>query len=77
MPVWATVQSFPLFFLLLQIGSLCWKVSEEDENLIWFFEKADGSFKHNGDVLFYYGSDFDADALASFSKTSSTIHTQR
>ncbi|KAK9435485.1 arg-6 protein [Metarhizium brunneum] len=57
--------------------SLCWRVSEEDENLVWFFEKADGSFKHNGGVLFYYGSDFDADGLDSFSTTLPAIHTLR
>ncbi|KID94171.1 Acetylglutamate kinase, partial [Metarhizium majus ARSEF 297] len=57
--------------------SLCWKVSEEDENLVWFFEKANGSYKHNGGVLFYYGSDFDADVLDSFSTTLPAIHTLR
>ena len=43
--------------------SLVWTVSEEDENLTWFFEKADGSFNRNGSVLFYYGCDFGSDAL--------------
>ncbi|QUC18046.1 uncharacterized protein UV8b_02287 [Ustilaginoidea virens] len=37
---------------------LAWTVSESDENLTWFFEKADGSFSKNGSVLFYYGCDF-------------------
>ncbi|CCE30870.1 Protein arg-6, mitochondrial [Claviceps purpurea] len=37
---------------------LAWTVSESDENLTWFFEKADGSFNQNGNVLFYYGCDF-------------------
>ncbi|KAM0453455.1 hypothetical protein ACHAO4_005048 [Trichoderma viride] len=37
--------------------TLVWTVSEEDENLTWFFEKADGSFSKNGSVLFYYGCD--------------------
>ncbi|KAG5973467.1 Protein arg-6, mitochondrial [Claviceps digitariae] len=37
---------------------LAWTVSESDENLTWFFEKADGSFNKNGNVLFYYGCDF-------------------
>ncbi|KAG6022501.1 Protein arg-6, mitochondrial, partial [Claviceps citrina] len=37
---------------------LVWTVSESDENLTWFFEKADGSFSKNGSVLFYYGCDF-------------------
>ncbi|EHK18876.1 uncharacterized protein TRIVIDRAFT_57695 [Trichoderma virens Gv29-8] len=44
--------------------SLVWTVSENDENLTWFFEKADGSFNHNGSVLFYYGCDLRSDALA-------------
>jgi N-acetyl-gamma-glutamyl-phosphate reductase/acetylglutamate kinase len=45
--------------------SLCWTVSEEDENLTWFFEKSDGSFNSNNSVLFYYGCDFNSDALVS------------
>ncbi|RSL82349.1 Protein arg-6, mitochondrial [Fusarium oligoseptatum] len=43
--------------------SLAWTVSEEDENLTWFFEKADGSFNKNGSVLFYYGCDLRSNAL--------------
>ncbi|UPK91590.1 hypothetical protein LCI18_002525 [Fusarium solani-melongenae] len=43
--------------------SLAWTVSEEDENLTWFFERADGSFNKNGSVLFYYGCDLRSDAL--------------
>ncbi|KAI7761549.1 hypothetical protein LZL87_002364 [Fusarium oxysporum] len=43
--------------------SLVWTVSEEDENLTWFFEKADGTFNKNGNVLFYYGCDLRSDAL--------------
>ncbi|KAF4944855.1 hypothetical protein FSARC_14559 [Fusarium sarcochroum] len=43
--------------------SLVWTVSEEDENLTWFFEKADGSFNKNGNVLFYYGCDLRSDVL--------------
>ena len=31
---------------------LVWTVNENDENLTWFFEKADGSFNKNGNVLF-------------------------
>ncbi|KAH7020102.1 Aspartate/glutamate/uridylate kinase [Ilyonectria destructans] len=37
--------------------SLVWTVSEENENLTWFFEKADGSLNKNGSTLFYYGCD--------------------
>lgn len=43
--------------------ALVWTVSEEDENLTWFFEKADGSFNMNGSVLFYYGCDLRSEAL--------------
>ncbi|KAH6973471.1 Aspartate/glutamate/uridylate kinase [Ilyonectria sp. MPI-CAGE-AT-0026] len=43
---------------------LVWTVSEEDENLTWFFEKADGSLNKNGNVLFYYGCSLRSDALA-------------
>lgn len=43
--------------------TLVWTVSEEDENLTWFFEKADGSFKKNGSVLFYYGDNLRSDDL--------------
>lgn len=43
--------------------SLVWTVGESDENLTWFFEKADGSFNHNGSVLFYYGCDLRDQAL--------------
>lgn len=44
--------------------SLVWTVREDDENLTWFFEKADGSFNHNGSVLFYYGCDLHSETLA-------------
>ncbi|KFA70928.1 hypothetical protein S40288_10212 [Stachybotrys chartarum IBT 40288] len=43
--------------------TLVWTISEEDENLAWFFDKADGSFSKNGSVLFYYGCDLRSDAL--------------
>ena len=43
--------------------TLVWTVSEEDENLTWFFERCDGSFNKNGNVLFYYGCDLRSDAL--------------
>ncbi|KAI5300722.1 Protein arg-6, mitochondrial [Ascosphaera pollenicola] len=36
---------------------LVWTVEEEDENLTWFFDKADGSLNNNGKVLFWYGVD--------------------
>lgn len=34
---------------------LVWTVKEEDENLTWFYDKADGSIARNGDVMFWYG----------------------
>jgi N-acetyl-gamma-glutamyl-phosphate reductase / acetylglutamate kinase len=34
---------------------LMWTVKEDDENLTWFFDKADGSFSKGGEVLFWYG----------------------
>jgi N-acetyl-gamma-glutamyl-phosphate reductase / acetylglutamate kinase len=34
---------------------LMWTVKEDDENLTWFFDKADGSLSKNGEVLFFYG----------------------
>ena len=44
--------------------TLVWSVSDENENLTWFFEKADGSFNNkHGSVLFYYGCDLRSDAL--------------
>ncbi|KAK4181414.1 Aspartate/glutamate/uridylate kinase [Triangularia setosa] len=35
--------------------SLVWTVKEDDENLGWFFDKADGSITRDGDVMFWYG----------------------
>lgn len=37
--------------------SLVWTVKADDENLTWFFEKADGSLIRGNDVLFWYGID--------------------
>lgn len=45
--------------------SLYWTVSKADENLTWFFEKSNGSFNWESSVLFYYGCDFNSDALVS------------
>jgi N-acetyl-gamma-glutamyl-phosphate reductase/acetylglutamate kinase len=36
-------------------GKLVWTVKADDENLTWFFDKADGSLSRDGDVLFWYG----------------------
>lgn len=34
---------------------LVWTVKEDDENLTWFWDKADGSLSVDGNVLFWYG----------------------
>ncbi|KAJ9295115.1 hypothetical protein DTO271G3_6285 [Paecilomyces variotii] len=34
---------------------LVWTVKEDDENLSWFFDKAEGSLSREGEVLFWYG----------------------
>jgi N-acetyl-gamma-glutamyl-phosphate reductase / acetylglutamate kinase len=34
---------------------LVWTVKEDDENLTWFFDKAEGSFSKEGEVMFWYG----------------------
>lgn len=38
-----------------------WKVRADDENLTWFFDKAQGSFSHGNDILFWYGANTPAD----------------
>jgi len=35
--------------------SLVWTVKSDDENLTWFFDKADGSIARGNDVMFWYG----------------------
>lgn len=35
--------------------SLYWIVSENDDNVSWYFSKSDGSFAKNGEILFWYG----------------------
>ncbi|KAK5162399.1 Protein arg-6, mitochondrial, partial [Oleoguttula sp. CCFEE 6159] len=34
---------------------LMWTVKQDDENLTWFFDQADGSISKGGEVLFWYG----------------------
>ncbi len=34
---------------------LVWTVKEDDENLTWFFDKAEGSLSRRGEVMFWYG----------------------
>ena len=38
-----------------EFPKLMWTVKQDDENLTWFFDKADGSLCKNGEVLFWYG----------------------
>ncbi|EXJ80248.1 protein Arg-6, mitochondrial [Capronia coronata CBS 617.96] len=50
---------------------LMWTVKEDDENLTWFFDKADGSLCKDGEVLFWYGletSDEVKDLMVEFTK---------
>ena len=50
---------------------LMWTVKEDDENLTWFFDKADGSLSKDGEVLFWYGlenSDEVRQLMAEFSR---------
>ncbi|KAH7037226.1 N-acetyl-gamma-glutamyl-phosphate reductase/acetylglutamate kinase-like protein [Microdochium trichocladiopsis] len=35
--------------------SLVWTVKADDENLTWFFDKADGSIVRGNDIMFWYG----------------------
>ncbi|KAI1320313.1 Aspartate/glutamate/uridylate kinase [Xylariaceae sp. FL0255] len=35
--------------------SLVWTVKSDDENLTWFFDKAEGSLVRDNDVMFWYG----------------------
>jgi N-acetyl-gamma-glutamyl-phosphate reductase / acetylglutamate kinase len=42
--------------------NLVWTVGAEDENLAWFFDKADGSLSRDGSLLFWYGVDSGAEA---------------
>ncbi|KAH0566156.1 Protein arg-6, mitochondrial, partial [Trichoglossum hirsutum] len=50
---------------------LAWTVREDDENLTWFFDKAQGSFSRDGEVLFWYGVESVSEVnelMAEFSK---------
>lgn len=40
-----------------EFSKLVWTVKQDDENLTWFSEKADGSIARRGEVLFWYGID--------------------
>ncbi|KAI6708732.1 hypothetical protein PZA11_001755 [Diplocarpon coronariae] len=50
---------------------LVWTVKEDDENLTWFFDKAEGSLSKDGEVMFWYGiekSDEVKDLMTEFTK---------
>ena len=38
-----------------EFPKLMWTVRQDDENLTWFFDKADGSLSRDGEVLFWTG----------------------
>jgi N-acetyl-gamma-glutamyl-phosphate reductase/acetylglutamate kinase len=55
---------------------LMWTVKEDDENLTWFFDKADGSLSKDGEVLFWYGvesSDEVRDLMLEFARHGRTM----
>jgi N-acetyl-gamma-glutamyl-phosphate reductase / acetylglutamate kinase len=53
---WLTNVADNVFASLKQdFPKLVWTVKEDDENLTWFFDKADGSFTRDGEVMFWYG----------------------
>ncbi|PGG99424.1 N-acetyl-gamma-glutamyl-phosphate reductase [Helicocarpus griseus UAMH5409] len=55
---------------------LVWTVNEDDENLTWFFDKAQGSLSRNGEVLFWSGiegGDEIKDLITEFSKHGSEM----
>lgn len=55
---WLTNLSDNLFATIKrEFPKLMWTVKQDDENLTWFFDKADGSLTREGEVLFWYGLD--------------------
>ena len=53
---WLTNLSDNLFATIRKdFPKLMWTVKQDDENLTWFFDKADGSLTRDGEVLFWYG----------------------
>ena len=53
---WLTNLSDNLFETIKKhFSKLMWTVKQDDENLTWFFDKADGSLTRDGEVLFWYG----------------------
>ncbi|KAI0021373.1 Aspartate/glutamate/uridylate kinase [Xylariomycetidae sp. FL0641] len=55
-PGWLTNVADNLFAAIKkEYPSLVWTVKSDDENLTWFFDKADGSIVRGNDVMFWYG----------------------
>ena len=55
-PGWLTNIADNIFQnLKKEYPKLMWTVRQDDENLTWFFDKADGSVSKGGEVLFWYG----------------------
>ncbi|KAL9055718.1 MAG: hypothetical protein Q9162_003354, partial [Coniocarpon cinnabarinum] len=55
-PGWLTNIADNIFQnLQKEFPRLMWTVRQDDENLTWFFDKADGSISKDGQVLFWYG----------------------
>ncbi|KAB8336978.1 hypothetical protein FH972_021282 [Carpinus fangiana] len=55
-PGWLTNIADNVFMNLRKdFPKLMWTVRQDDENLTWFFDKADGSVSKDGEVLFWYG----------------------
>ncbi|KAG8528771.1 uncharacterized protein KY384_006459 [Bacidia gigantensis] len=60
---WLTNLSDNLFATIKKtFPKLMWTVKQDDENLTWFFDKADGSITRQGEVLFWYGIENGDDA---------------
>jgi N-acetyl-gamma-glutamyl-phosphate reductase/acetylglutamate kinase len=56
---------------------LVWTVKEDDENLTWFFDKAEGSLSKNGEVMFWYGienGDEVKELMTEFTKHGRAMH---
>ncbi|CCF60706.1 hypothetical protein KAFR_0L00980 [Kazachstania africana CBS 2517] len=58
---------------------LQWIVYEDDPNIAWYFDKSDGSYLHDGKVLFWYGVDelnTISDLISDFVQESTTANTK-
>ncbi|KAL2117818.1 hypothetical protein VTJ04DRAFT_7478 [Mycothermus thermophilus] len=61
---WLTNVSDNIFTTLRkEHPQLVWTVREDDENLGWFFDKAEGSLTRNGSVMFWYGIENSEDVV--------------